>query len=384
VPFQRQTVQQLIAQVKAGFQALLTGADTALRRSNLSVSAILFGGMVDAQYAYLDWIIDNALMPDTAIPPYSTRWGALKGITAEGPVAATGTANITGGLSGTPIPAGTVYQLSPGITFEVTTTVDIGGGGTATINIEAVLPSVTSDGTQWNVDAGATLTLVQAIPGVPGTATVAANITNGASPETNAHFVARYLAAFQSPPQGGDFNDYITWALQCPGVTRAWVSPLQKGIGTVVVYVMLDTVESAFNGFPQGTNGVAGAETRDTPATGDQLTVANFIYPKRPVTALVYVFAPTAAPQNFTFKYVPPGQQAAVEAAVSALLVQEGAAAFINPTTYAVSGGTINLADVQAAVRAVPLCNEALVLSPTDNILTSIGQLPTLGTSTFD
>lgn len=382
--FARQTVQQLIAQAKAGFQGLLTGADTALRRSYLSVTSIILGAMVDAQYGYLDWMIENVLMPDSAVAPYSNRWGALKGVYPKGPVAATGSATIANGLANTPVPQGTKYQLSPGIIFQTTAAIMLNSSGAGTVNLQAVLPDVTSDGSQWNCDAGATLTLVQAISGVPGTATVAADITNGAPPETNAAFVQRYLALYRAPPQGGDFNDYIEWALECPGVTRAWVSPLQKGAGTVVVYFMMDVTEEAHGGFPQGTNGVASSETRDTPATGDQLTLANYLYPLRPVTSLVYAFAPTAAAQNFTLKYVPTAQQSAVEAAIAAVLESEGAAAYVNPTTYAVSGGTVNLADIQAAVRAVPGCSEALVLSPSDNISTALGSLPTLGTCTFD
>lgn len=384
MPFARQTVQQLIAQVKAGFGVVLAGADMALRRSNLIVSAIMMGGMVDAQYGYLDWMIENVLMPDTAGAPYSNRWGALKGVTPKGPVAATGQAQWSGGVADTPVPAGTLLQLQPGFIFQTTAAIALDGTGAGTADIGAVLNAPDSDGSQWNCDAGAALTLVQAIPGVPGTASVVADITNGAAPETNASFIARYLALYRAPPQGGDFNDYIEWALECPIVTRAWVSPLQKGPGTVVVYFMCDVTESAHNGFPQGTNGVAASETRDAPATGDQLTLANFLYPLRPVTALVYAFAPTAAAQNFTLKYVPSGQQSAVEAAIAAVLEAEGAAAYVDPTTYAVSGGTVELADIQAAVRAVPQCSIALVLSPTDNITTSLGDLPTLGTCTFD
>jgi hypothetical protein len=57
-------------------------------------------GMVDAQYCYLDWLIENVLMSDSAIPPSSTGWGPLEGITQ---------------LANTPIPAGTLYELQPGI-----------------------------------------------------------------------------------------------------------------------------------------------------------------------------------------------------------------------------------------------------------------------------
>ncbi len=150
--------------------------------------------------------------------------------------------------------------------------------------------------------------------------------------------------------------------------------------------------ESAYGGLPQGSNGVAAGETRATPATGDQLAVANYIFIGRyavkgacqPVTALVYVMAPAVVAQPFTLKYVPVGQQSAVQSAIAALLLAEGEAVAINPTTGVVSGGTVDLADIQAAVRAVPQCAAALVLAPADNIVTAIGQLPTLGTVTWD
>jgi uncharacterized phage protein gp47/JayE len=386
--FFRPTIRQLIAQVKAGFEANLTGADLALRRSNLGVTAIMVAGALDAEYGYQDWTIDNALMPDTAIAPYSTRWGALKGASPNPPGAATGAANFANCLPNIDIPSETLLQLQPGIVFQTSADANTGSGGAVTnVPVAAVLPSVTSDGSEWNCDAGASLTLVQAIGGIDGDSiTVAADVSNGTAPETNAAFQARYLQLFRQPPQGGDLFDYVEWALEVPGVTRAWCQPLGMGPGTVVVYVMLDQAEAAFGGLPQGSNGVASGETRATPATGDQLTVANYIFigrfavkgAVRPVTALVYVIAPTLVPQNFILKYVPTAQQMAVAEAISNVLVTEGQAVSINFETGLTSGGTVDLGDIQAAVRAVPQCAAALVLSPTDNIITSIGQLPVL------
>lgn len=389
----RPTIPQIIAQVKAAFAGLIPGADTALRRSNLGVAAIELGGLVDGEYAYQDWTIDNVLMPDTAVGPYSNRWGALKGATPNGPTPATGFANFADCLQNIPIPSGTLLLLQPGIVFATTALANTGSGGAANnVPIQAVLPAVDSDGSQWNCGAGAALTLVTAIAGINGSGiTVAANITNGTAPETNAAFQQRYLQLFRQPPQGGDFADYIEWALEVPGVTRAWCAPLWMGPGTVAVYFMMDESEAAFNGLPQGTNGVATGETRAAAATGDQLTVANWIFfgryavkgACRPVTALVYAIAPSFAPQSFTFKYVPSTQWSAVAAAVAAVLVQEGAAALVNTETGAVGGGTVELADIQAAVKAVPQCSAALVTGPADNISTSIGQLPSVGGCAF-
>lgn len=392
--FWRPTVAQLIAQVKAGLQAWLPGADLALRRSNLGVSAIQVAAALDGEYAYLDWQIDNALLPDTAIAPYSNRWGGLKGATPKGPTPATGTANFANDLTDIDIPSGTLLQLQPGVVFATSADANTGGGGSVSgVPIQAVLPATDSDGSQWNCNAGAQLTLVQAIDGIDGSqVTVAANITNGTAPETNSAFVARYLQLFRAPPQGGDPFDYVEWALEVPGVTRAWCAPLWMGPGTVAVYVMLDVAEAAYGGVPQGSNGVATGETRATAATGDQLAVANYLFigrytakgACRPATALVYVIAPSLVTQAFTLKYVPPGQQTLVEQAIAGVFLAEGHAVAINTTTGAVTGGAVSLSDIQAAVRGVPQCSGALVLSPTDNIATSIGQLPTLGTVTWE
>lgn len=373
MPWARQTLTQLAAQITAGFQAMLAGADTALRRSNLGVSSVTMAAGLDGAYAYLDWIIDNDLMPDSALGTYADRWGALKGAQRKGPVAATGTVNFSG-LINTAMPQGSLWQLQPGVTFITTAPASVGVGGTGSAPIAAVLPSTTTDGTLWNTGAGTVLTLTQAIAGINGAGTVAAAISNGTAAETDAAFRARYLQLYRAPPQGGDQQDYVEWALQLPAVTRAWCVPLAMGAGSVVVYFMEDLAEAAFGGFPQGTNGVATAETRAVAAAGDQLALANYLYPLRPATALVYCFAPVAAPQNLTIRYVPAAQQVAVAAAITATLLVEAAPDGVT---------LVYLADIQNAVRAVPNCSTALVTSPTDNITTALGALPTLGVITW-
>jgi uncharacterized phage protein gp47/JayE len=145
---------------------------------------------------------------------------------------------------------------------------------------------------------GSTLTLQTAIENVTSSGPVAASLTPGADIELDDSLRTRMLFAYQNPPQGGDQGDYVEWATAVTGVTRAWCLPNGFGAGTVVLYVMLDSAEAAFNGFPQGSNGVSqydqgpGNLPRGTVATGDQLDVANAIITKQPVTALLYVCAP--------------------------------------------------------------------------------------------
>jgi len=145
----------------------------------------------------------------------------------------------------------------------------------------------------------------------------------------------------------------------------------------VVVYVMLDGSESAFNGFPQGVSGVATNETRGIPtATGDQLAVANYIYPLQPVTALVYVYAPTAAPQNFTVSGLSSASaatKAAISAAIANVFVQYG-----TPL-----GGTVDLSYIESAIAAISGTAGFVITSPSGNITTTVGPLPTVGTITY-
>ncbi|NRA86268.1 MAG: baseplate J/gp47 family protein [Rhizobiales bacterium] len=49
-------------------------------------------------------------------------------------------------------------------------------------------------------------------------------------------------------PEGGNEDDYVRWATNCQDVTRAFVTPNGMGIGTVIVWPMMDEVR--LNGVP--------------------------------------------------------------------------------------------------------------------------------------
>jgi uncharacterized phage protein gp47/JayE len=78
-------------------------------------------------------------------------------------------------------------------------------------------------------------------------------LTGGTDQETDDELRLRVLTRIRQPPMGGDADDYVAWALAVPGVTRAWCSPLEMGIGTVTVRVMCDdlraTGDPMTNGF---------------------------------------------------------------------------------------------------------------------------------------
>jgi uncharacterized phage protein gp47/JayE len=204
--------------------------------------------------------------------------------------------------------------------------------------------------------AGQSLSLVSPIAGVSATA-LAGDLVGGADLEDDDALRVRLLARIQNPPQGGAAADYIAWALQVPGVTRAWCYPEEMGIGTVTVRFVRDNDASPI------------------PDAGEVAAVQTAIDAHRPVTAHVTVVAPTAAPLNFGIQALTPNTadvQAAVQAELQDLLLRE-----------AVPGGTILLSHIRAAISAATNETDYVLLSPTANVTNPAGSMSTMGAITW-
>lgn len=366
MPFSRPTLTQLRGQVAQQLNAELPGADALLRFSNLRVIGDIEAGLACMLYGYLDWIALQCT-PFTATDEYLEAWGALKGVTRK-PCAQSSGSLIFSGTDGKIIDAGAAVQRSDGVAYTTTGAAKV-VGGSVTAAASAVADPQGLTGANGDCAAGTQFTLSNAVAGIDSTGYAATAFTGGADIESNNEYRERVLYNYQNPPQGGDATDYIEWALSVPGVTRAWCAGNGYGAGTVVVWFMMDAANAVYDGFPQGTDGCATAETRGPTATGDQLTVANAIYPVRPVTALVYVCAPVPGPVNISIRGVDVQYQEAVKLAIDAQLRAEGQ-----------PGGEVILAHLWAAVSAVPGVNDFLILSPTNDISMPAGALPTLGT----
>jgi uncharacterized phage protein gp47/JayE len=352
----------------------LPRADGFLRRSALRVLAWVQAGLAHLHFGYLDWIARMAV-PYTAEDEFLEGWAALAPtpVLRKAPQAATGPAAVFPGVAGTILPLGTPMQRGDGVRYVTTAQATVGGGATVSAPIAAVVP-----GSAGNADAGTPLTLTLTIAGITTAGSAGAVITGGTELEANDALRARMLQSYAAPPAGGKESDYVTWALAVPGVTRAWCKRNGMGAGTAVVYVMLDVAQAAYAGFPQGGNGVAGSETRDTLATGDQLAVANAIWPLQPVTALVYAVAPVAQPQAFTLTGLgstTTTQRAAIAAALDQLLITKG-----SPKADL----AINQSDVDAAIGAVPGLPAFAVTAPSVWPVTpAAGSLLTRGVVTY-
>lgn len=378
MPFARPTLSELRGQTTADIQSALPGADALLRFSNLAILGQVLAALANGHYGYLDWIARQAV-PFTSTDEHLEGWAALKGVTRKAAQPAVGTIVVTG-TAGRTVPAGSTFLRGDG--FGYVATADATLVGTA----GAVFVRAIAVGAAGNAVDGTAFTLAQSISGVNAAGQATGPVTGGDDIETDDALRGRMLAAYASPPQGGSAGDYQEWALAVPGVTRCWVLPNGMGPSTIILYFMMDGAEAAHGGFPQGANGVAAAETRDAPAAGDQLALADAIFVKQPVTPIVYAVAPLPNAIDLTIAGLA-AAGASVRAAIAAAVAN---ALLLN----ARPGGTTNVSAIEAAIAAVNGSDGFVITAITagagtitpgaaGNIVSSAGRLPVLGAITF-
>jgi uncharacterized phage protein gp47/JayE len=389
MPYARPTLNALITQaIQDVVNSEITDPNTQTVLNGLLTNAVLrilptvLAGLVWQEYGYIDWVSKQAV-PWSATDEFLEGWAALKGVNREDATAASGVFVIASGCTnGSDLPAGaTISCQANGLSY--TTQAD----AVATSGAISVAVLCTAAASAGNIPAGTALTISGTYAGIPSAGVAQAAFTGGSDQETDDDLRTRMLLAYSAPPQGGDAADYVEWAEATPGVTRAWVLPNSAGAGTVTVFTMFDEAEAAYSGFPQGSNGAASSETRATPATGDQLSVANSIYPKQPVTALVYSYAPVPQAVNFAVGNLGSNNTTAMQEAITAALTDMFLRlGYVGGTLNPVTGeawSTIDPSDWYAALSSVSGIGRFSVSSPTAPIAVTTGSLPVLGTVTF-
>ncbi len=344
--YSRPTLSEIVTRTRADLVSRLS-ADDILRRADADVYARVLAGLAHGLYGYVDWLA-NQIIYDTAEAEFLARWASIWGVTRK--PASTATGSVTFAVSsGAVIPSGTLLQALDGVQYQTTAdaTVTV---PTATASVAALVAAAAGNRT-----TGQTLTLTSPIVGVQSSATAGA-LTGGADLESDDDLRARLIDRIQQPPHGGDAHDYVTWALEVPGVTRAWCFPLELGEGTVTVRFVRDDDASLI------------------PDAGEVAAVQAYIDALRPVTAAVTVVAPTAVPLAFSIAVAPntAAVKAAVQAELSDLIARESK-----------PGGTIYLSHIRAAISAAVGEDNYTMSAPSADVTNTAGNMTTLGTITW-
>ena len=368
MPFARPTRTELARQALADL-AYALGLYALLRTSPLAALAKVIAGLANGIYGYVDWLARQAI-PVTATGEFRQMWAALVSITDKPASAASGPLGFTGTV-GKVLPEGTrIIRSATGGTYLTAAIATVNTSGVLAVTVEAE-----DAGAAGNAGAGEEFVISGSVDGINAVGSATGPIAGGADAEREEAARLRMLERYAAPPQGGAKTDYIRWAKEVAGVTRVWISPNGLGPGTVLIHFMMDEANAAFDGFPQGTDGVGAEEPRGTPATGDQLIVADHIYPLRPVTPVVTLAAPIAYPVDYTIADLEEdssANRAAIATALDGMFLREGA-----------PGGTIYPNMSNAAIDGVAGVTRFTLVSPAAPVAAPAGYLPVRGTITW-
>lgn len=226
--FTRPELPQLIATIRSD---LLTRfeQDVLLRRMDAEVYARVQAAAVHTLYGYIDYLARN-MLPDLCDEDWLYRHARIKRCPRKDAVAATGFVRWDG-MTGTPtLPAGTQIQRDDQVTFTTTAAAKAVGG------VLRVPVTADESGVSGNTDDGIALRLGTPVSGIPSTG-YADTIIDGADIEDLEVWRARVMERYYYIPQGGADPDYIIWAKEIAGITRAWTFRRWQGAGTVGVMV---------------------------------------------------------------------------------------------------------------------------------------------------
>lgn len=350
MPFNRPTINELYTRIKGDIEASIEQTTPILRKSVFNVFAKVFAGSIHLLFGFLDWL-SRQLFPDTAEAEYLERWASIWNVTRKPSTFAEYDLNVTGS-DGAVLPSGSIFQSVEEIEYATQAEITIAAG----VGVVHVVAS--TSGSVGNLETGDELELVNPVAGIDSTAIVDdLNGLSGVDEESDEALRDRLLERIQNPPQGGSQADYIAWAKEVPGVTRAWCYPLWLGAGTVGIAFVVDDDPGGI-----------------IPDNAKVAEVQAYIDTLKPVTADATVFAPVAVEIDFTIAIEPDTSdiRAAVTAELTDLIFREG-----------YPQGTLYLSQIREAVSGAAGEVDNTVSIPTGNIVIDQSEIAVMGTITW-
>ena len=218
---------ELIKRAKGDFNAV------GVRSLLIDAIAIAHAGQTNGLYEFLGWI-SRQIVPHLADDEILLLFCQFWGIQRKMPARSSGRLQLT--VRGdAAITAGTQWQTESGSIVECVRSALL-GAGISTVEVTAV-----TEGAIGNMDGGTKFELISPVANVESAAILdTTGLTGGADIESFGSLRARLLFRVQYPPSGGNRWDYIRWARECAGVTRAWCVPAPMHCNYVTVLFVLD------------------------------------------------------------------------------------------------------------------------------------------------
>lgn len=350
--FIRPTLAQLIDRVQTDLEGALVGVNARLRRTVEFVLARALAGLAHGQHGHLAWVAEQ-ILPDQAAERFLLRWADLFGVDRKEGTFAEGQVTVTG--TGGTVAVGTTWvRPADGATFE--TIVEPG----PITGAEEITVRSTVVGLDFNMDDGQTLSLEAPIVDISSDAFVGpGDIGGGSDLETLEALLERLLAKIRKPPLGGAPGDHVIWALEVPGVTRAWEYAGTDGEGNPGI----GKVSLAF---------VRDGDIDIIPSPAEVQEVQDYVQANSP--AEVITFAPTPIAYDTTIQLLPntTAVQGNVDAELADMLLRE-----------AEPGGEVLWSLANEAISLAEGEEDHVLVSPAANKSHNFGELAVAGVNTY-
>ncbi len=352
MPYQAPTLSTLIARNQADIESRLPSTYARAPFSVTKAIAYANAGNAAGLHDHLNWtsrqIFAHRADEDNLLE-HCDFWGVWRkpATLAEGALTVNATASAF-------IPQGTRWQRPDGEVFEAMENTSL------TTGINTVAVKALIEGRNSNTVAGVPFLLISPVINVQPDA-ISQVISGGAELETIDSLRNRLLFRVQYPPSGGNQYDYVRWALEVPGVTRAWCIPRYRGHGSVGVMFVLDEEPDIF---PKESDLV---RVKDY-LTGHVNPVTNQVEGKTTGAELIMI-TPTAKTVTFSVRVSPNTED--VRQAVK-----------VNLKRYLGSlppGGLAYLSELRAAISNAPGEIDNTLYSPTADIQATENEIFVLG-----
>jgi uncharacterized phage protein gp47/JayE len=301
-------------------------------------------------HGHLDWL-DLQNSPLTCDLDRLYDWAELYGVPRLLATASVGTATATGN-TGAMLLAGTLARGINNFNYSALGAVTL-IAGVATVSLRCE-----TTGAAGNLTSGQLLTLVDPVSGVSSTLTVdSAGLTGGSDDELAEDWRLRVIDQWQTMTtdgaRGGKPADYKFWAKTAhPSVTDALVFNHAQGMGTVVVKPICDALTSRL------------------PSAAVLQTVTTALSALAPMTAEVYVSAPTPRVVSFNLHL-----SAVVDTAPNRAAIEQALRSLILAETS--EQAVLLLAEIDSAVSSVT--TQYTRQAPTADTVCAAGEILVFG-----
>jgi len=224
------TLSEIKAQIITDIEGAIGQTSPIFPKAFVRVVATALAGLQWLCYRFAVWCY-RQIFTATADEAAVLARGAQYGLAPTVAVAAKLEAEASGDNDIT-IPAGTLWYSGDYVYTQ--TDAEIIAAGVATIEIECL-----TAGEDGNLENGETISLASPITGVNTDATITDTVTTGEDAESLESFRLQVQERERRRPQGGAAPDYVQWALEVPGIVKAFAHRLTAGYATIYPMIAL-------------------------------------------------------------------------------------------------------------------------------------------------